>query len=164
VVVLPSGFATTIAGIDVYGGPIDDARPPMSVSVRLTDDIDVSRGDMLARPNNLPIVTQDVDAMVCWFANQSLRAGSTYLVKHTTRTTKARVQHLHYRLDINTLHRDESHGSLALNDLGRVTLRTAVPLFVDEYRRNRITGSFILIDEGTFETVGAGMILGATSP
>jgi bifunctional enzyme CysN/CysC len=164
VVVLPSGFATTIAGIDVYGGPIDDARPPMSVSVRLTDDIDVSRGDMLARPNNLPTVTQDVDAMVCWFANQSLQPGSTYLVKHTTRTTKARVQHLHYRLDINTLHRDESHGSLALNDLGRVPLRTAVPLFVDEYRRNRITGSFILIDEGTFETVGAGMILGATSP
>jgi bifunctional enzyme CysN/CysC len=164
VVVLPSGFATTIASIDVYGGPIDDARPPMSVSVRLTDDIDVSRGDMLARPNNLPTVTQDVDAMVCWFANQSLRAGSTYLVKHTTRTAKARVVQLHYRLDINTLHRDESQGSLALNDLGRITLRTAVPLFVDEYRRNRITGSFILIDEGTFDTVGAGMILGATSP
>ena len=101
--------------------------------------------------------------MVCWFSEQPLRTGSTYLVKHTTRTAKARVQQLHYRLDINTLHRDESHGSLALNDLGRITLRTAVPLFVDEYRRNRITGSFILIDEATFETVGAGMILGATA-
>jgi bifunctional enzyme CysN/CysC len=163
VVVLPSGFATTIAGIDVHGGPIEEAVPPMSVSVRLADDIDISRGDMLARPHNLPTVTQDVDAMVCWFSDQPLQAGSTYLVKHTTRTAKARVRQLQYRLDINTLHRDESHGSLALNDLGRITLRTAVPLFVDEYRRNRITGSFILIDERTFETVGAGMILGASA-
>jgi bifunctional enzyme CysN/CysC len=161
VVVLPSGFATTIAGIDEYGGPIAEAIPPMSVSVRLADDVDVSRGDMICRPNNMPAVTQDVDAMVCWFHEQPLRAGATYAIKHTTRTTKARVQSLQYRLDVNTLHRDESAGALALNDLGRVTLRTAVPLFVDEYRRNRVTGSFILIDEGTFETVGAGMILGA---
>src|SRR5713101_5250825 len=162
VVVLPSGFSTTIAAIDRYGTTLDEAVPPMSVSVRLADDIDISRGDMLARPHNLPAITQDVDAMVCWFAERPLQADSTYLVKHTTRTAKARVQRLHYRLDINTLHRDESHGSLALNDLGRITLRTAVPLFVDEYRRNRITGSFILIDERTFETVGAGMILGAS--
>ena len=108
VVVLPSGFATTVAGVDVYGGPIDEAFPPMSVSVRLADEIDISRGDMLARPNNLPTVTQDVDAMVCWFSEQPLRPGATYLVKHTTRTAKARVQQLHYRLDINTLHRDEA--------------------------------------------------------
>ena len=136
----------------------------MSVSVRLADEIDISRGDMLARPNNLPTVTQDVDAMVCWFADQPLRPGSTYLVKHTTRTAKARVQALHYRLDINTLHRDEAEGALTLNEIGRISMRTAVPLFVDEYRRNRITGSFILIDEGTFETVGAGMILGQSAP
>jgi bifunctional enzyme CysN/CysC len=161
---LPSGFTTTIAAIDVYGGAIDEAFPPMSVSVRLADDIDISRGDMLARPHNLPTVTQDVDAMVCWFSDRPLRAGSTYLVKHTTRLAKARVQELQYRLDINTLHRDESQGALALNDLGRISMRTAVPLFVDEYRRNRATGSFILVDEGTFETVGAGMILGATTP
>jgi bifunctional enzyme CysN/CysC len=136
----------------------------MSVSVRLADEIDISRGDMLARPNNLPTVTQDVDAMVCWFSDQPLREGATYLVKHTTRQAKARVQQLHYRLDVNSLHRDESERALTLNDLGRVSIRTAVPLFVDEYRRNRITGSFILIDEGTFETVGAGMILGQSAP
>ena len=164
VVVLPSGFTTTIAGVDLFGGPVEEAVQPMSVSVRLADDVDISRGDMLARPNNLPTVTQDVDAMVCWFSEQPLRAGGTYLVKHTTRSAKARVQQLHYRLDINTLHRDEGHGSLAQNDLGRISLRTAVPLFVDEYRRNRITGSFILVDEGTFETVGAGMILGQSAP
>jgi bifunctional enzyme CysN/CysC len=163
VVVLPSGFATVIAGIDVYEGPVDEAVPPMSVSVRLADDVDISRGDMLARPNNVPRVTQDVDAMVCWFAERPLRGGATYLVKHTTRTTKARIQQLQYRLDINTLHRDENDGALALNDLGRISLRTATPLFVDDYRRNRITGSFILIDEATFETVGAGMVLGSTS-
>ncbi len=161
IVVLPSGFTTTIAGVDEFGGPVVEAFPPMSVSVRLADDIDVSRGDMLARPNNMPTVTQDIDAMVCWFNEQPLRAGATYAVKHTTRTSKARVQDLHYRLDVNTLHRDESASTLALNDLGRVTLRTAVPLFVDEYRRNRTTGSFILVDEGTFETVGAAMILGS---
>ena len=164
VVVLPSGFTTTVAGVDVFGGPIEEAFPPMSVSVRLADEIDISRGDMLARPNNLPTVTQDVDAMVCWFSEQPMRAGATYLVKHTTRSAKARVQQLHYRLDVNSLHRDESESALTLNDLGRVSLRTAVPLFVDEYRRNRITGSFIMIDEGTFETVGAGMILGQTAP
>jgi bifunctional enzyme CysN/CysC len=161
VVVLPSGFTTTIAGVDVYGGPIEEASPPMSVSVRLTDDVDVSRGDMICRPNNMPVVTQDVDAMVCWFNERPLQPGATYAIKHTTRTTKARVQDLHYRLDVNTLHREENAPVLGLNDLGRITLRTAVPLFVDEYRRNRNTGSFILIDEGTFETVAAGMILDA---
>ncbi len=108
VVVLPSGFETTIAGIDEFGGPVDEAFPPMSVSVRLADDVDVSRGDMLARPHNMPTVTQDVDAMVCWFHEQPLRAGATYAIKHTTRTAKARVQELHYRLDVNSLSRDES--------------------------------------------------------
>jgi bifunctional enzyme CysN/CysC len=161
VMVLPSGFTTTIAGIDQYGGPVDEAPPPMSVSVRLTDDIDISRGDMLCRPHNAPTVTQDVDAMVCWFSDKPLREGGTYTIKHTTRSTRARVQKLHYLLDVNSLRRDEERGELALNDLGRITLRTAAPLFVDEYRRNRITGSFILIEEGTFETVGGGMILGS---
>ena len=130
VVVLPSGFSTTIAGIDEYGGAIEEAVPPMSVSVRLADDVDVSRGDMICRPNNMPAVTQDVDAMVCWFHERPLRAGATYAIKHTTRTTRARVQSLQYRLDVNTLHRDEGFGALELNDLGRVMLRTAVPLFV----------------------------------
>jgi bifunctional enzyme CysN/CysC len=99
--------------------------------------------------------------MVCWFSDKPLREGGTYTIKHTTRSARARVQKLHYLLDVNSLRRDDEHGHLGLNDLGRVTLRTAAPLFVDEYRRNRITGSFILIDEGTFETVGGGMILGS---
>jgi bifunctional enzyme CysN/CysC len=163
VVVLPSGFSTTIAAVDEFGGPVDEAFPPMSVSIRLADEIDISRGDMLCRPNNMPTVTQDLDAMICWFADAPLRVGSTYAIKHTTRAAKAKVQGLQYRLDVNSLHRDDTAAALTLNDLGRVTLRTAVPLFIDEYRRNRSTGSFILVDEGTFETVGAGMILGASS-
>jgi bifunctional enzyme CysN/CysC len=164
VMVLPSGFTSTIAGVDIFGGPVEEAFAPMSVSVRLADAIDVSRGDMLCRPHNAPTVTQDVDAMVCWFTERPLRDGATYLIKHTTRSARARVQSLAYRLDVNTLHRDSEAKALALNDLGRVTLRTAAPLFVDEYRRNRATGSFILVDEGTFETVGAGMVLGAPAP
>jgi bifunctional enzyme CysN/CysC len=163
VLLLPSGFTTTIAGIDQAGGPIEEAIPPQSVSIRLADDLDAGRGDLLCRPNNAPVVTQDVDAMVCWFNERPLREGMVLGVKHTTRAARARVQHLHYRLDVNTLHRDESHQALALNDVGRVSLRCTVPLFVDEYRRNRVTGSFILIDEATFETVGAGMVLGAAS-
>jgi bifunctional enzyme CysN/CysC len=136
----------------------------MSVSVRLADDLDVGRGDLLCRPHNAPAVTQDIDAMVCWFNEAPLRDGSVYAVKHTTRSARARVQALHYRLDVNTLHREEGQRALAMNDLGRVSLRTSSPLFVDEYRRNRVTGSFILIDEATFETVGAGMVLGAAAP
>jgi bifunctional enzyme CysN/CysC len=162
IVVLPTGFSTTIAAIDEFGGPVPEAFPPMSVSIRLADDLDVSRGDMLCRPNNTPTVTQDVDAMVCWFSERPLRVGATYMIKHTTRTARVRVQNLNYRLDVNSLHRDEEHGALAMNDMGRVGLRAAVPLFIDEYRRNRRTGSFILIDEATFETVGAGMVLGST--
>ncbi|HEY8216853.1 MAG TPA: GTP-binding protein [Acidimicrobiia bacterium] len=161
VVVLPSGFTTTIASIDRYGGPVEEAFPPMSVAIRLADDLDISRGDMIARPHNTPSVTQDVDAMVCWFSERPLQQGNVYVIKHTTRSARAKVQNLHYRLDVNTLHRDETHQALAMNDMGRVTVRTTLPLFIDEYRRNRVTGSFILVDEGTFETVGAGMVLGS---
>ena len=164
VLVLPSGFTTSIEAIDEHGGPIDEAYPPMSVSVRLADDLDISRGDLLCRPNNAPTVTQDVDAMICWFTDRPLHEGAVYAVKHTTRTGRARVQRLQYRLDVNSLHRDESQSSLTMNDVGRVSLRTTTPLFVDEYRRNRVTGSFILIDESNFETVGAGMVLGASAP
>ena len=164
VLVLPSGFTTSIEAIDEYRGPVDEAYPPMSVSIRLADDLDISRGDLLCRPNNAPIVTQDVDAMVCWFTDRPLREGAVYAVKHTTRSARARVQRLQYRLDVNSLHRDEAQASLTMNDVGRVSLRTTTPLFVDEYRRNRVTGSFILIDESNFETVGAGMVLGASAP
>jgi bifunctional enzyme CysN/CysC len=159
VVVLPSGFPTTIEAIETMDGPVDEAFPPMSVTVRLADDVDVSRGDMICRPHNQPEVTQDVDAMVCWMHEQHMKPRGKYFIKHTTRDARALVQELHYRLDVNTLHRDETAETLGLNDIGRVTLRTTVPLFVDEYRRNRSTGSFILVDEATNATVAAGMIL-----
>jgi bifunctional enzyme CysN/CysC len=162
VMVLPSGFTTTIAGIDTYDGPVPEAFPPMSVAIRLADDLDVSRGDLICRPHNRPEVGQDIDAMVCWMAERStLTPGAKLGIKHTTRQARALVKDLHYRLDVNTLHREEGAGSLGLNDIGRVTFRTTQPLFFDEYRRNRLTGSFILIDESTHSTVGAGMILGA---
>lgn len=157
--VMPSGFTSKVASIDLHGEPIDEAFAPMSVTLRLQDDIDVSRGDMFCRPNNSPKASQDIEAMVCWFSDAPLRSGSTYAIKHTTRWTKARVGTIHYKLDVNSLHRENDQQNLAMNDLGRVTLRTALPLFFDEYRRNRITGSFILVDESTFSTVGAGMVI-----
>lgn len=161
VMVLPSGFTSRIASIETADGPLDEAFPPMSVSMTLTDEIDISRGDMLCRPHNQPLVTQDVDAMVCWLSEaSSLRPGAKLSIKHTTRWARAMVKQLNYRLDVNTLHRDEAAESLSLNEIGRVTLRTTQPLFVDEYRRNRETGSFILVDEGTNATVAAGMVLG----
>jgi bifunctional enzyme CysN/CysC len=160
VVVLPSGFTSRIEAIETMDGPIDEAFSPMSVTVRLADDLDVSRGDMICRPHNRPHVTQDVEAMVCWMHERPLQVGGKYAIRHTTREARALVQTLQYRLDINTLHRDESATTLGLNDIGRIALRTTQPLFIDEYRRNRSTGSFILIDEATNATVGAGMILG----
>jgi bifunctional enzyme CysN/CysC/sulfate adenylyltransferase subunit 1 len=164
VLVLPSGFTSKIAGIDLFQTELDEAYPPMSVTIRLEDDIDVSRGDMICRPQNAPTPSQDIDAMVCWMSSTPLHPRQKLAIKHTTRMARTLIKDIQYRLDVNSLHRDESESALTLNDLGRVSLRTAVPLFVDEYRRNRITGSFIMIDEGTFETVGAGMILGQTAP
>ncbi|MGI8792300.1 MAG: elongation factor 1-alpha C-terminal domain-related protein, partial [Acidimicrobiales bacterium] len=160
VVVLPSGFETTIAAIDTADGPVDEAFAPQSVTIRLSDDLDVSRGDMICRPNNRPMVSQDIDAMLCWMVDRPLRPGAMYAIKHTTRWARALVKDLRYKIDVNTLHRDEDSTSLGLNDIGRVVLRTTVPMFFDEYRRNRTTGSFILVDEATNETVAAGMING----
>ncbi|MEX2292803.1 MAG: GTP-binding protein [Acidimicrobiales bacterium] len=163
VVVLPSGFATTIASIDTADGPIDEAYAPMSVTIRLTDDIDVSRGDMITRVRNQPHMGQDIDAMVCWMSDSVwLREGAKLSIKHTTRWARALVKDLQYQLDINTLHRYEDAVGLSLNEIGRVTLRVTHPLLFDAYRRNRTTGSFILVDEVSQTTVGAGMILGPT--
>jgi bifunctional enzyme CysN/CysC len=156
--VLPSGLTTTIAAIDGPRGPVDEAFAPMAVTVRLTDDLDVSRGDMICRPTNVPHVTQDLDAMVSWMTDAPLRPRQRIAVKHSTRTVRAMVKDLQYRLDVNTLHRDMEATELGLNDIGRVQLRTTQPLFVDDYSRNRITGRFILIDEATNATVGAGML------
>ena len=164
VMVLPSGFTSTIASIETIDGPVAEAYSPMAVTIRLTDEIDVSRGDMLCRPNNQPTVGQDIDAMVCWMSEVApLAARDKLVIKHTTRTARALVKDVKYMLDVNTLHRDETADSLALNEIGRVQLRTTQPLFFDEYRRNRTTGSFILIDEATNTTVGAGMILGPST-
>jgi len=158
VMVLPSGFTSRIAAIDTADGPVEEAFPPMSVTVRLTDEVDVSRGDMICRVHNAPVVAQDIDAMVCWMTDRPLRPGQKYAIKHTTRTARALVKDLQYRLDVNSLHRDPGADHLGLNDIGRLRLRTTQPLLCDEYRRNRTTGSFVLIDETTNHTVGAGMV------
>ncbi len=159
VMVLPSGLTSRIASIDTADGPVQEAFAPMSVTVRLEDDLDVSRGDLICRPNNAPAVSQDVEAMVCWMTDKPLRAGAKLAIKHTTRSARTVVRALRYRLDINTLHRDEEADELGLNAIGRVHLRTTQPLFLDEYRRNRTTGGFILVDESTNATVGAGTVL-----
>jgi bifunctional enzyme CysN/CysC len=159
VVVLPSGLETKIAAIETHDGPVDEAFPPMSVVVRLADELDISRGDMICRPNNRPQVGQDLEAMVCWMTDRPLSPRSMYALKHTTNTVRAMVTDLRYRLDINTLHRDEEAPSLGLNDIGRVSLRATAPVLADSYDRNRTTGAFILIDEATNNTVGAGMLV-----
>ncbi len=162
VMVLPSGFTTRIASIETADGQVAEAYPPMSVTIRLADDLDVSRGDLICRPHNAPKPAQDIDALICWMDESApLQPGRKYAVKHTTRNARAVVKELQYRLDINTLHRDESAQGLALNEIGRVRLRTTVPLLADEYRRNRTTGGFVVIDESTNRTVGAAMILEA---
>ena len=159
VVVLPGGRTSRITAIDGPQGAVAEAFPPMAVSISLADDIDISRGDLLARPQNQPDATTEFDAMVCWMADEAaLEPGRDYIIKHTTRTTRVRVTALDYRLDVNTLHRDKSATALKLNELGRVSLRTQVPLMLDEYSRNAATGSFILIDPDTNVTVAAGMV------
>jgi bifunctional enzyme CysN/CysC/sulfate adenylyltransferase subunit 1 len=158
VVVLPSGMTSTIEGIDLFDQEIAEAFPPMSVTVRLADDVDVSRGDMIVRVGNQPTPSQDLDVMISWMATAPLTARQKLAIKHTTRTARVVVKEVQYRLDVNTLHRDTSADQLGLNEIGRVTLRSTQPLMVDAYERNRTTGSFILVDEATGVTVGAGMI------
>jgi bifunctional enzyme CysN/CysC len=162
VMVLPSGFTTRIAAIDTADGPVTEAFPPMSVTMRLEDQIDISRGDMICRPHNAPHAAQNIDAMVCWMTDKPLQRGQKLAIKHTTRSARALVKDIQYRLDINTLHRDEGADGLGLNEIGRVQLRTTQPLLCDEYARNRETGGFVLIDEATNSTVAAGMITAAT--
>jgi sulfate adenylyltransferase subunit 1 len=156
---LPSGLETTIATIETAEGPVDEAYPPMSVTITLTDDIDLSRGDMLCRPHNIPAVAQDLDVQVCWMDEaEALTVGRKYHLKHTTRWARVLVRAIDYRIDVNTLHRDETATELTLNEIGRIQLRATQPLFVDPYQQNRATGAFILVDEGSNKTVAAGMI------
>lgn len=166
VAVLPSGFTTTVEAIWGPGGaPVAEAFPPQAVTIQLADELDISRGDLICRPNNRPTAGRDLDAMVCWFAEDTqLTPGATYTIRHTTRAATAEVRSLDYRLDVNTLHRDEHAESLSLNEIGRVQLRTRQPLLFDPYRRNRATGSFILVDDTTNNTVAAGMITGPSLP
>ncbi len=184
VMILPSGFTTTISEIrspendielenhidnegkdegaesaNIKGGKVEEAFSPMSVTISLADDLDVSRGDMICRPNNQPNIVQDIDAMICWMDSDSnFSLGKTYAFKHTTKWVRAKAIDLNYRLDVNTLHRQEDVTALKLNDIGRIQLRATAPIFVDEYQRNRATGSFILVDESNNRTVAAGMI------
>jgi sulfate adenylyltransferase large subunit len=160
VLALPSGRTTRITHIEQGGKPVEAAFAPMSVTIRLADDVDLSRGDLLCSPDNRPIVSQDLSARICWMSDQPLAPRSRYALKHTTRWTRAIVEELLYRLDINTGQRDWKATSLGPNDLGRVRLRTTGPIFGDPYQRNRTTGSFILVDEATNATVAAGMLLG----
>jgi sulfate adenylyltransferase subunit 1 len=159
VTVLPSGFTTKVKEIHADGRTIDEAFAPQSVALTLEHEIDISRGDMIVKANNPPKVTQDIEAMICWFSHTPMAERGKYLLRHTTRETQAVIKDVRYLVDINTLHKVDGVNSCALNDIARITLRTAVPLIHDTYRRNRITGSFILIHPGTNETVAAGMIL-----
>jgi sulfate adenylyltransferase subunit 1 len=160
VTVLPSGFQSRIKKIHLPGGAeAPEAFPPQSVVMTLEDEIDISRGDMLVKANNPPRNSQDVEAMVCWFSQKPMEPRGKYLLRHTSRETKAIVQELRYQVDVDTLHKKEGVPSLGMNDIGRISLRTANPLFHDSYRRNRLTGSFILVDPGTHETVAAGMVV-----
>jgi bifunctional enzyme CysN/CysC len=158
VLALPSGLRTRIAAIDTYGGELEEALAPMSVTLRLEDELDVSRGELICRPEEAPAVARELEADVCWLNERPLRVGGRYVVKHTTRSATAIAEALTDRVDVHTLERVPGPEQLALNDIGRVRLRTSTPLAFDPYRRNRRTGSFILVDETTNETVGAGMV------
>ncbi len=159
VMVMPSGWTSTIKSIDTFEGPIEEAFPPMSVTIRLSDEIDISRGDMIVRPNNKPDANQDIELMVCWFNEKTIRPNGKYIVKHTSKDTRCIVKEIKYKVDINTLHRIEDDKEFKMNDIGRISIRTAKPLLTDRYSRNRITGSILLIDEGTNETVAAGLVI-----
>lgn len=160
VTLLPSGFTTKIAKIDTFDGEQNEAFPPQSVTLLIEDDYDLSRGDMIVRTHNQPTVTQDIEVMLCWFDSaKGIQPRGKYTIKHTTQEARCVIKEIRYKLDINSLHRNLEDTQLQANDIGRVVLRSTKPLFVDAYRKNRITGSIILIDEGTNNTVAAGMII-----
>ncbi len=159
VMILPSGFTSIIKSIDTFDGPVEEAYSPMSVTIRIEDDIDISRGDMLVRTNNVPEVEQDLDLMVCWLSRKKMIPRGKYRLMHTTNDMRCIIKNINYKLNINTLHRMEHETEIGMNDIARISIRTTKPVFYDKYRRNRITGSVILIDEGTNETVAAGMII-----
>jgi sulfate adenylyltransferase subunit 1 (EFTu-like GTPase family) len=162
IMVLPSGRRSRIKAIDTFEGEIEAAFPTMSVALRLEDQIDISRGDMIVEADDQPVAGREIEAMVCWMSEAPLAERGRYVIKHTTRSAKAIVDQIEHRVDINSLAHEKA-SQLGLNEIGRVRLRTSTPLVVDPYSRNRTTGSFILIDESTNDTVGAGMVVGARS-
>ena len=159
VTLLPSGFQSKIAKIDSMDGELEEAYPPLSVTLLLEDDLDLSRGEMIVRENNQPNVDQDIELMICWFSEKPMQLNGKYTLFHTTREARCVIKEIRYKLNINTLHRDQEDLKIGMNDIGRISIRTTKPLFFDSYRKNRITGSIILIDEGTNATVAAGMII-----
>ena len=159
VTVLPSGFTSKIKSIDTFDGEVAEAFSPMSVCMTLADNIDISRGDMLVRENNKPTIDQDIDVMICWMNEKKMIPKGKYTIRHTSQTARCIIKEVKYKMDINTLHRMEDEKDIGLNDIGRITIRTTKPLFFDSYRRNRNTGSIILVDEATNETVAAGMVI-----
>ncbi|MEQ9265254.1 MAG: sulfate adenylyltransferase subunit CysN [Balneolaceae bacterium] len=159
VIALPSGFTSKIKSIHNFEEELDEAFQPMSVSITLEDDIDISRGDMLAKPDNQPTIGQDIELMICWLDQNPIQLNGKYSIKHTTREARCIVKEIKYKVDINTLHRKEDDYNIGLNDIGRIKIRTTAPLFYDSYKKNRATGSIILVDEFNNVTVGAGMII-----
>ncbi|KRO67488.1 MAG: sulfate adenylyltransferase [Cryomorphaceae bacterium BACL11 MAG-121128-bin16] len=159
VTILPSGFKSKIKSIDTFDGTVLEAFSPMSVCITLTDDIDISRGDMLVRENNKPNIEQDIEVMICWMNEKKMIPNGKYAIRHTSQSARCIIKEVKYKMDINSLHRMENDKEIGLNDIGRVTIRTTKPLFFDAYTRNRNTGSIILVDEATNETVAAGMII-----
>lgn len=157
--VLPNGFISKIKSIDTLNNSVEEAFPPMSVSITLEDEIDISRGDMIVRENNVPQVSQDLDLMVCWFNARPLQVNGKYAIKHTTKDSRCVIKEVTYKMDINSMHRIPDDKVIGMNDIGRISIRTTATLFYDSYSKNRITGSLIFIEEGTNETVGAGMII-----
>lgn len=159
IIALPSGFTSKIKSIHNHSEEVDEAFAPMSVSMTLEDDIDISRGDMIAKPDNQPKVGQDIDLMVCWLNQEKLKPGGKYTIRHTTNDARCIIKEVKYKVDINSLHRVDGDKEIGLNDIGRIRIRTTKPLFYDSYSRNRSTGSLIIVDEFTNNTVGAGMII-----
>jgi sulfate adenylyltransferase subunit 1 len=159
VTVMPSGFNSKIKSIDTFNASLEEAYAPMSVSITLEDDIDVSRGDMIVRSNNRPEPSQDIEVMLCWLGNDSAKPRAKYTIKHTTNDQKAMINEVIYKYNINTLERNLDDNDLHMNDISKVKIRTTKPLMVDSYRDNRVTGSIILVDDSTNETVAAGMVV-----
>ena len=158
VMILPGGFHSTIKSLGLQDKELAEAFPPMSVTMQLNDDIDISRGDMIVKEDNLPQVSQDITMMICWMNPRPLQINGKYALKHTTRNVRCVVKEVHYKVNVNTLSQITDDTEVKMNDIARITLRTTKPLLYDSYSRNRITGAVIFIDEGTNETVGVGMI------